>query len=220
MSRNTTSLRAGRLVTAAVAGLLGVLLLSSGQGTWSAWREGATRQPGGPGSGSVSLDGSLKVELHSRQPSGSRTFASTENCPTAAPYVECRVVSGTLAAEHLVPGDTVRVVRTIVLAGEGDNLHGELAIDASRIVVGTTSQLSGAAQVSGTLRGPGGIVLTGLTHQVAVERGATSEGGFGTWTAIVDVTIPPADGAARWDGRLWTQPLDLGEVRASFTQLG
>lgn len=198
-----------------------MVVLASGQVTWAGWRHTATSQPGVVQAGTVGLSGTTVVELHSRQPAGTRTFQSTQSCTAPAPYVECRVVSATLASERLIPGDTVRVVRTLTLGGEGDNLRGQLEIDARDVLQTETSQLSGLAQVSGTVQEPSGSVRTGLLHQIPVDLSAPPAGsGLGTYTAVFDIVTPVGDGAARWDAQLWDQALDLDEVRASFTQVG
>ncbi|WP_156887194.1 hypothetical protein [Nocardioides sp. CF8] len=209
----------GRMAGATLATLLGVLLLTSGLGTWSGLREQGQRAVGNIQAGSVSLSGTLQVQLHSRQPVGSRSFSSSTTCAPTAPFVECRVVTSSLAAERLIPGDAVRVLRDVTLAGNGDNLRGALVVDASALLdrAPTASLLARSSAVTLGVTRPGGAAapVSGLVSTTQVSRAA---GDFGTYQAVVTIQTPLDDAGAPWNEALWTQVLDLGSIRATFDQ--
>lgn len=214
--------RSPRRVTGAAACLVGaVVLLTGGPGTEARFWRHAVVNAGTIETGSVSLSGSLSIELLSRQPSGSRTWSSPTTCSAGAPYVECRVVTSSLDQERLVPGDLLRITRTLTLAGSGDNLAGTLTVDASGVLNRSSSALAQAATVTGSVTGPAGVTtpLTGLTASLPVSRRAMPTG-FGAYSVVVMVDTPAAttDGSGRWDTRLRGDTLDLGTVTATFQQ--
>lgn len=213
--------------SAALATLLGVLLLGSGLGTWSEWREQDSRQLGTVTAGSVDLTNStMTVQLQSRQPADSRTYASSATCPDFTPGVAtdsfkaCRVVTTTLPQERLIPGDRLVVVQNVTLAGAGANLQGTLTIDATGLLnqADGASPLALAATVSGVVSAPHASGV-GLEHAFTVGPGTTKEVGFGSYAMAFTIDIPMVDNIGDpWGQRLWDQTLELGEITILFVQ--
>lgn len=202
-----------------LAALLGVLVLTSSLGTWSGWQEQVTHTLGDIQAGSVSMSGTSELQLLSRQPVGTRTYLSTASCPATAPYVECRVVTDTLPSERVVPGDTVQLIRTVTLTGEGNNLTGDLVFDAGPLVnqAPESSLLSRSAVVTLGLTRPNGssVPVSGLISTVSISPTA---GQFGTYTAVALIQLPVDNAGARWEAALTSQTLDLGTLKTTFSQ--
>lgn len=209
------------LVVAASAILLGLLLLTSGLGTWGQWSDRSQQSVDPITAGSVSLSGTLEVQLLSRQLPGRRTYASPTACSFTTPYVECRIVTATLANERLIPGDTLRIVRGVTLAGQGDNLKGNLRLDAASLLDqgAGASDFAKSAAVSMAVTKPDASAATvsGLISTIPVARGQAAT--FGTYTAVATVATPPTKtGSGAWNTELQGQTLDLGALTARFTQ--
>lgn len=211
-------MRTRRVVLAALIAVAGLALLGGAGGTQARWWD---EQPvGGQAqlqAGAVDLQpSSTGIELHSRQPAGSRTYTSGTTCTVPSGWVECRVVTGTLAAERLVSGDRVRVRAAFELTASGDNLAGEVRVDATGVLEPPASAFQSAAVVSMSGQGPGGCSTAGavLTCPVDLADGP----GPGTYSAQVDITTPPANGTTSWGSAHVDQPLTLGGLRATFRQ--
>ena len=164
------------------------------------------------------LDRAPTVQLLSRQPAGSRTFTSTTNCTVPSGYVQCRVVSTTLAQERLIVGDTVRVAQSATLTATGTNLRGDVTVDARNVVVPGTSALSAAASVTTTVTRPGGATSTLTGGQGAFGVNVSTGAGVGTYSVVSDVAVPPANSGSRWGTSLRGQVLDLDTLTISFVQ--
>lgn len=201
-----------------LAVLLGLLLLTSGLGTWSQWRAHDELEPGSVAAGAVGLaNGGHSVMLLSRQPAGTRTYTSGTTCSAPAPYVECRVITASLGTERLIPGDTIRVTRSITLTGSGDNLKGDLLFDATALLREAASPLGQATTTTVTVTTPAGEVVSGSPTVTRTVRRVVSDD-FGSYQAVADLATPVTNAGARWDSALFDQSLDLGEFTVTFTQ--
>ncbi len=207
----------GRLVRAGLAAALGLAVLSGTGGTSAAWVERVERDPGTIRSGSVTVTpGSAQVELHSRQPTGSRTYASTSTCTPDGGFTECRVITGTVAKEALIPGDRVVVTERADVSAAGDNLTGTLEIRVSPLTSGALSDLSGSATTSTTTTPPKGDPVTGRVTSFPVS--VAGNRGIGTYTVRSVITTPPSDSGTSWGTRLTGQQLYDGTFDYTFTQ--
>lgn len=213
--------RSGRRLLAAGAAVgLAVVLLTSGAGTLAGWHDERSAATGSITAGSVELTSSDAVlHLQSRQPVGARTFASSQTCALASGATECRVVTTGLANERLIPGDRVQIRLDVTLTGEGDNLAGDLTVDAGTVVVPGASDLSAAATTQITLTPPQGSSTTVDGAELVLPVDVGSGHGAGTYAVLVEVGLPTArPGGARWDTGLRAQLLDLDTLAVSFTQ--
>lgn len=207
----------GRLVRTVLALALALVVLTSAGGTGATWAERVEREPGTIRSGGVTLTtGTRTVQLHSRQPVGSRTYASSTSCAADSGFTECRDISGTLSSEALVPGDRVVVVERATLTATGTNLRGDLSVSAGPLTSSAISAFSGSATTSTTITPPTGAPVTSTTHSFPVRR-STGEG-IGTFSARTVITTPAANGATGWNTQLWGQRLFAGNHTYAFTQ--
>lgn len=197
-----------------------MLLLTVAGPTWASWWDRVEAPTGGFSSGSVNLAPTtpLAVQLLSRQPVASRTYASGTTCTVPSGYVECRVVTTTLPQERLIPGDTVRLQQQVTLAAQGSNLTGVVRVDAREVTLPAASALSAAASVSTRVTPPGGTAtpITGGVGEFPVVVGQGS--GVGTYAVVADVVIPASGASGRWGTALRDQPLVLGTLQYGFEQ--
>ena len=208
---------AGRLVRAGVAVAVGLVVLSGAGGTSASWVERVEREPGTIRSGGVTVTtGSSRVELHSRQPSGSRTYASSTTCSPDPGFTECRVVTGSLGGEGLVPGDRVVLTERATMSAEGDNLTGTLEVRARELTSGALSAFSGTASTTTTITPPTGSSVTGETGSFSVDAGSGQ--GIGTYTVRSVITTPPSNSGTPWGTSLTGQKLYDGAFTYTFTQ--
>ena len=208
---------AGRLVRAGVAVAVGLVVLSGAGGTSASWVERVEREPGTIRSGGVTVTtGSSRVELHSRQPAGSRTYASSSGCTPDDGYTECRVITGTLSGEALIPGDRVVVTERATVTAEGDNLTGTLDVRVRDLTSGALSDFSGSATTATSIRPPSGSAVSGGTASFPVST--ASDRGIGTYTVRSVVTTPPHNSGSSWGARLTGQELYDGAFSYTFTQ--
>lgn len=208
---------AGRLVRAGLAAALGLVVLSGAGGTGATWVERAERDPGTISAGGVSISaGSPRVELHSRQPTGSRTYASTSTCTPDSGYVECRVITATVGREALISGDRVVVTERASVAAEGTNLTGTLEVTVGPLTSAALSAYSGSATATTTITPPSGDPVAGgaQTFPVAAADGQ----GIGTYTVRSVITTPPSSSGGSWGTSLTGQQLYGGTVEYTFTQ--
>lgn len=207
----------GRLVRAGIAAALGLVVLSGAGGTGASWVERVDRAPGTITSGGVSVTpGTQRVELHSRQPAGSRTYASATTCTPDPGYLECRVVTSSVAQEALIPGDRVIVVDRASVAARGTNLRGNLEVRVRPLTSSALSPFSGSATATTTLTPPTGAAVTGETGNFAVS---TKTGlGIGGYTVRTAITTPPSGAAGDWGTALTGQRLYDGAYTYTFTQ--
>lgn len=208
---------AGRLVRAGLAAALGLVVLSGAGGTSASWVERADREPGTVRSGGVTVStGSSRVELHSRQPSGSRAYGSTTTCTPDSGYTECRVITGSLGQEALVPGDRVIVTERATVSAEGDNLTGTLDVHVRSLTSGAISAYSGSASTTTTITPPTGGPVTGETGSFTVDAGSGQ--GIGIYTVRAVITTPPTSAGSAWGTSLTGQRLYGGDFSYTFTQ--
>lgn len=208
---------AGRLVRAGLAAALGLVVLSGAGGTSASWVDTAEREPGTIRSGGVTVTtGSSQVELHSRQPSGSRTYGSTTSCTPDGGFTECRVITDTVTQEALIPGDRVVVTERASVAADGDNLTGTFEVDVSPLTSGGLSAFSGSATTTTTVTPPSGSAKTGRSTSFPVDAG--SGRGVGTYTARSVITSPATNSGASWGTSLTGQQLYEGTFDYTFTQ--
>ena len=208
---------AGRLSRAGLAAALGFVVLSGAGGTGAAWVDRVEREPGSLRSGGVTVTpGPTEVRLHSRQPAGSRTYASSAPCAADPGFVECRVITQTRAAEALVPGDRVVLVQRPSVQAVGNNLTGRFTVHAGPFTSSRLSELSGRASVTTTTTPPAGAAITApeATFPVSIADGV----GIGQYEVRTVVTTQPSDGATRWDARLTGERLYEGAFEYSLTQ--
>lgn len=209
-----------RLWAALLAAVLGLVVLSGAGGTWARWTHTeALAVDGQITSGSVSLErlASSEVRLMSQQPAGWRTYASTATCTPDSGYVECRVVTATLANEELIPGDRLVVIDRLRLSATGTNLAGTFTVDTSSLKAPT--ELGNGATVAVDVQGAGSpsTPTPGTwVYPVSVATGT----GLGDYTVTARVsTQPSAPGGALWGTRLWDQTLlSEGGIRYQFVQ--
>lgn len=203
-----------------VATAVGMVLLSSGAGTYARWSDSETVTGGSVTAGSVdlTLDAAPTLQLLSRQPSGSRIFVSSQTCTVPAGFVQCRVVSSTLGQEALIVGDVVRIRQSATLVASGNNLRGEVTVDARQVVIAGSSAFSGAAIVTASATTPAGTtsMLTGGQGSFPVD--VATGVGVGTYSVAADISVPAANGGSRWGTSLRGQTLDLGSLSLSFVQ--
>lgn len=206
-----------RLVRAAAAAALGLVVLTGTGSTSASWVDRVEREPGTITSGGVSTTSEpSRAELHSRQPVGSRTCASSTGCTPDAGFTECRVITGTIAREALIPGDRVVVIERATLTATGDNLTGTMQMDARGLTSASLSQLSGSATTSTTTTPPSGGPVTGSTATFPVS--VASGQGLGTYTVRAAITVPPSRSGTAWGSALTSQQLYDGTVSFTFTQ--
>lgn len=205
-----------RTALAVVAGVLGIVLLTSGAGTYARWSD--TEGVGGgsitAGSVSIEADAPPTLELLSQQPNGSRTFASTANCSVPTGFVQCRVVTATLAQERLIVGDTIRIRQSATLDAEGDNLTGVVSFE----VTTRSTDLISAATLTAGITPPAGSTSSGSGSRIETPIDLSAGQGPGTYSAFVDIAVPPANGGNRWGTDLRNQSLDLDSASWSFIQ--
>lgn len=209
-----------RIALSVVSGALAMVLLTGGVGTYARWSdsEGVGGGSLSAGSADLTLDAAATLQLLSRQPSGSRTYVSTQPCPVPTGYQQCRVVTTTLPQERLIVGDTVRVAQPATLNATGTNLRGNVTVDTRRVVTAGTSALSAAATVTSTVTTPGGTTTALTGGQGSFPVNVANGTGVGTYTVSADVNIPAANGGSRWGTALRGQPLDLDTISLSFVQ--
>ena len=207
----------GRLVLAGLAAGLGLVVLTGAGGTSASWVELVERQPGTISSGGVTVTtGSPEVELHSRQPTGSRTYASSTTCEADAEYTECRVITDTISREALIPGDRVAITGTATLSADGDNLTGTLEVEASGLTSDALSDFSGSATTSTTTTPPSGSPARG--ERVSFPVSVASGEGVGTYGVRAVITTSPSDSGSSWGTALTGQQLYDGTFEYTFTQ--
>lgn len=207
----------GRLTRAVAAVALALVVLTGTGSTGATWVERVQREPGTVTAGGVSVTpGVQRVELHSRQPSGSRTYASATTCPPDSGYVECRVVTSTVAQEALIPGDRVIVVDRVQVAAEGTNLTGTLAVRVRPLTSAALSAFSGSATTTTTITPPTGTAVTGDSATFAVST-RTGQG-IGGYTVRSVVTTPVSGPGGDWGTALTGQRLYDGSNTYTFTQ--
>lgn len=200
------------MVVAGAAVALAVVTLSSGAGSQAAWHAQARLDPGVIRSGNVSVTATgTTVQLHSRQPAGSRTFASSRTCAPDAGFVECREIGDTSAEEAVVPGDRVVVTDRANVRASGSNLAGTLEVRVG-LTSAEVSAFSGAAEAATSVTGPGGARKVGPVTVFPVR--VSSGEGVGVYTARTVITTPSAGVGAQYQG----QPLFEGAARFTFTQ--
>lgn len=202
----------------AVLGLgLALVVLSGAGGTGATWAQQVDRQPATVRSGGVTLTtGAVRVELHSQQPSGSRTYASSTTCTPSSGYVECRVITSTAASEALVPGDRVVISQPLTLAARGTTLTGTLGVSSTTLTSSARSAFSGSATTVTTVTSPSGQVVTGSSTStpVSVATGA----GVGTSTMRTVISTPVTGPTGAWGTALRGQSLYGGSFTYTFTQ--
>lgn len=209
--------REGRLLRAAGATALAFVVLSGAGGSGATWAEHAERDPGTIHSGGVSVTtGSSRVELHSRQPSGSRTYASTTSCTPDDGYTECRVITDTIADEALIPGDRVIVTEGVRVAASGTNLTGTFTVEAGPLTSAAVSAFSGSATTTTTVTPPAGSGRSG--QRTSFDVSTASGEGIGSYSVRSVITTPPGNGGARWGTALTGQQLYDGNLTYTFTQ--
>ena len=101
----------GRIGRAVLATGLALVVLTGAGGTGALWSDSVELEPGSLQAGNLSVtvdEEATSVELQSRQPVGSRTYASTTDCtPSGSDFKQCRVITETIADEALIPGDRI-----------------------------------------------------------------------------------------------------------------
>ncbi|WP_435199155.1 SipW-dependent-type signal peptide-containing protein [Janibacter sp. GS2] len=206
----------GRLGRAALATGLALVVLTGAGGTSAVWSDTAEREPGSLRAGAAAVTkGDSRVEVHSQQPVGSRTFDSSATCtPAGASYKECRVITSTVAREALIPGDRVVITEKVTLTAKGSNLQGTFVIDAGALTSSAVSAFSGSATTTTRITPPGGSAGTSASFPVS----ARTQSGTGTYTIQSAITTPPANGSADWGTSLWSQRLYDGAYTFTFTQ--
>lgn len=207
----------GRLARAGVAGALGLLVLTGAGGTGAIWVERVEREPGTVTAGGVTVTpGAQRVELHSRQPVGSRTYAASTSCTAATGYTECRVITDTVTQEALIPGDRVVVVDRASVAARGANLTGTLDVRVRPLTSSALSAFSGTATATTTITPPTGSAVTGETGSFPVSR--STGAGLGDYTVRTVITTPPSGPTGEWGTALTGQRLYDGAYTYTFTQ--
>lgn len=203
---------------AALAAALALGVLTGAGGTGASWAAQELRSPGSVRSGGVDIgSASGSVQLHSRQPVGSRTYASGTSCTPDAGYLECRVITSTTAQEALIPGDRLVVAGQVSLSARGTNLAGTFTVDPGRLTSSTLSAFSGTAQTTTTVTAPGGATSSGtgaVTLPVSVRDGR----GLGTYSVRTVITTPPDNAGTSWGTALQGQQLFSGAYTYTFTQ--
>lgn len=208
----------GRLGRAALATGLALVLLSGAGGTSALWTTHTELEPGNIHAGGVSVtvdDDASLVELHSRQPVSSRTYASSTACtPSSGDYKECRVITGTIANEALIPGDRIVITEKVTLAAQGSNLKGTFGVSVGALTDGDLSAFSGSAATVTTITPPVGSPGTTTSFPIVAQ----SNQGLGTYTIRSSITTPLKHGAAGWGTALQGQQLYEGAHTFTFTQ--
>lgn len=207
----------GRLVRAVLALALGLVVLTSAGGTGATWAERVEREPGTIRSGGVTLTtGNPTVLLHSRQPIGARTYGSSTTCAPDSGYTECRVITGSLGQEALIPGDRIVLTERATVSAEGGNLIGTLDVRVRPLTSGALSAFSGSASTATTLTPPTGSAVSGETGSFPVDVGSGK--GVGTYTIRSVMTTPLSNSGADWGTSLTGQKLYDGTFSYTFTQ--
>ena len=207
----------GRLARAGVACALGLLVLTGAGGTGASWVDRVEREPGTVTAGGVSVTpGAQRVELHSRQPAGSRTYAASTTCTPATGYTECRVITTTVTQEALIPGDRVVVVDRASVTARGTNLTGTLDVRVRPLTSSALSAFSGTATATTTITPPTGSPVTGETGSFPVSR--STGAGLGDYSVRTVITTPPSGPTGEWGTALTGQRLYDGAYTYTFTQ--
>ncbi len=206
----------GRLGRAVLAVGLALVILTGTGGTGAFWSDGAALELGSINAGNVSVtldNAASRVELHSRQPVGSRTYVEPSTpCTLEAGDTECRVITN-FASEALIPGDRIVITEKATLAAQGDNLKGNFEVSAGTLTSAAVSAFSGSATTT-SITPPGGN--PGSTTSFPVV--ASTNKGIGTYTVRSTITTPPKNGTADWGTALWNQRLYDGAHTFTFTQ--
>ncbi|MEE6274206.1 hypothetical protein [Georgenia wangjunii] len=192
-----------RLLRAAAAGALALVLLSGTSASYALWSDTVAA-----GSGQIA-SGALRLE---QQP-----MTITLERPAADGTVTSQDVTTTLSARRLAAGDTVVYRVPVRVVARGDLLTATLALDTTGLVgPGSSTELAAAVRTSTS------VALTGAGTPVtgtAASRRITPADDGGTVLATVRLTIPAAPAAGQdWAGRLQQQTLAPGAVRWSLTQ--
>lgn len=197
--------------------MLALVVLSGAGGSGASWIERVDRAPGTISSGGVSVTpGTQRVELYSRQPVGSRTYASSTTCTPESGYLECRVVTSSVAQEALIPGDRVVVVDRASVAAQGTNLRGTLEVRVRPLTSSALSAFSGSASATTTITPPTGTAVTGETSSFALST--KTRQGIGEYTVRTVITTPPSGTTGDWGTALTGQRLYDGAYTYTFTQ--
>ncbi len=208
----------GRLGGAALAVGLALVILTGTGGTGAFWSGSAELEPGSINAGNVSVtvdNTASRVELHSQQPVGSRTYASSTTCDPETGYTQCRVLAeDTIADEALIPGDRIVITEKATLETQGDNLKGNFVVSAGTLTSAAVSAFSGSATTTTSITPPGGNPGTTTSFPVV----ASTNQGIGTYTVRSTITTPSKNGTADWGATLWDQRLYAGAHTFTFTQ--
>lgn len=207
----------GLLSRAVMAMGLALLILTATGGTGAFWLVSAELELGNIKAGNVSVtvdNAAARVELHSQQPVGSRTYASSTSCTLETGDKECRVITTTIADESLIPGDRLIITEKATLAAGGDNLKGTFVVSAGTLTSAAVSAFSGSATTTTTITPPVGN--PGSTTSFPVV--ASTNEGIGTYSVRSTITTSPKNGAADWGKALWNQRLYEGAHTFTFTQ--
>lgn len=206
---------ASRLVRALLAAGLALVVLSGTGGTGASWSQSVQLEPGSLQAGNLAVTtDEARVELHSRQPSSSRTYVSTEACTPDTSFTECRVITNTIDDEALIPGDRVVITQKATLAAKGTNLEGTFAIDTGSLTSSATSAFSGSATTTTQVTPPGGNAGTATSFPVV----AGADQGVGEYTVRSRITTSPTNAGTSWGTQLQGQRLYDGAYTFTFTQ--
>lgn len=211
--------RRPRSVQAVVSLLVGAALILPSAGTRAAWTLGTGLGTGAltAGQATFATAAPRSVTLQSRQPAGTRAFASASSCTPDAGFVECRVVTGTLANERLMPGDRLVATDEVTFALTGDRLTGTLSLTPPVVTGGV--DVGEAVTIARTVRAPqwGTYTLAddGLTLSTPVQPGV----GNGTYALQAVVDLASVDRCClAWGTRLQGQALRIDPGQGTFAQ--
>ncbi|WP_164737377.1 alternate-type signal peptide domain-containing protein [Georgenia sp. SYP-B2076] len=185
-----------RLVRAAVAGVVGLALLSGGGGSYAEWFDTATM------GGATVTSGQLLLE----QQAMSVTLTRTANGATTS-----QDVTGGLAAQRLIGGDTLTFTVPVKLLVQGDTLTATLTLDTSAIA----GHDSSAALRDAMVRGMTVRINQALTPVPGTPRSwtVTPAQHNTVVTATITTTVPTSGGTQG-------QTLTPGAITWSLTQNG
>ncbi|MHB1063482.1 MAG: alternate-type signal peptide domain-containing protein [Georgenia sp.] len=185
LSATTTSLVAG-----GAAGVLGVALLTSGGGTFAAWSDSKTVEPGTIRSGSLKIDGAL-----------------------TGTWTDAGVKIPDIAAYKIVPGDTITYTVKIPVKVEGDNLNAKITTNIGDIGDHGLAQYL-TSQVA--VEGPGTSTTTIVDGDSAADGQLQIEGvGTGTYTVAATITFNDSTENLAGQG----ESLNLGKLAVTLEQV-
>lgn len=182
-----------KLVKGAIAGAAGIALLLGGAGTLALWNDSAT----------IAAPGTINA--------GTLTIAAT------APATDgWQTASGTavdLSTYRVVPGDTLKYVKTFTVTATGNTLSATVALGALAITAATTGDTIANGNLAAYLTKTAAFTVDGVTT-------TTISGKTGTQTVVVTATMVfPKSTTAGFENNTKNGVVNLANFTIALTQV-